>query len=72
MITRILLMPDHYFLLSVYLTVFIRLQIWDGVPKQPHAHKETPLRDFFSVNPCRALTLDASTRFIHNVFSTYM
>jgi hypothetical protein len=56
---------------SIYLTIFICLHIWGGVPEQPHAHKETPLSDIFSVNPYRTLTLDAFARFFHNVFSTY-
>jgi len=37
------------FVLSVAYKLFtFLLQIWDAVPK-PHAHKETPLSEFFDV-----------------------
>jgi hypothetical protein len=68
---RVLLMPDHYFLFNI-LNYFHMFADMGGVPEQPHSHKETPLSDIFSVNPYRTLTLDASARFIHNIFSTYM
>ena len=36
--------------------VLILLQIWDAVPK-PHAHKETPLSEFFNVKSMTSILL---------------